>query len=76
MSIETIVGLGHHVLRDYIGGFAGMHYKVNSPINLPVFAGAAHIYTILITSFSYTARPVSSCLHGFYVLKYYFHFSN
>ena len=54
MSIETIVGLGHHVLilSDYIECIAGIHYKMNSLINLPVFAGAACTYTVLLTSLS------------------------
>ena len=62
MSLETIVGLSHHVLSDYIGGVAGIHYKANSLINLPVFAGGPCAYTILITSLSYTVRPICSCL--------------
>ena len=52
MSIETIVGLSHYVLSDYIGGIAGIHYKVNSLINLPVFAVGIRVYTILVTSLS------------------------
>ena len=62
VSIEIIVGLGNHVLSDYIGDIAGIHYKVNSLINLPVFVGGTCAITILITSLSYTVRPVCSCL--------------
>ena len=62
MSIETIVGLSHHVLSDYIRGIAGIHYKVDSLINLPVFAGGTCAYTILKASLSYAVRPVCSCL--------------
>ena len=76
MSIETIVSLGHHVLSDYIGGIAGIHYIVNSLINLPVFTGAACAYTLLITIFYYTDDLYVAVCHGFYVLKHYFHFSN
>ena len=32
-NIETIVGLSHHVLSDYIGGIASIYYKVNSLIS-------------------------------------------
>ena len=46
VSIETIVGLSHHLLSDYIGGITGIHYKVNSLINLPVFAGGTCAYPI------------------------------
>ena len=71
MLIETIVGVGHHVLS---GGIAGIHYEINSLFNLPVFAGAACAYSILITSFSYTARPVCSCLAWILCFEIFFSF--
>ena len=62
VAIETIVGLSHHVLSDCIGGIVGIHYIVNSLINLPVFAGGECAYTILITSLSYTITPPVSLI--------------
>ena len=44
-SIETIVGLGLHVLSDHFGGIAGVHYKVNSLL-IPLHLQVLHVHTL------------------------------
>ena len=64
VSIETIVGLSLHVLSDYFGGIAGVHYKGNILLILVhYFVGAACAYSILHNIIViHAARPVCSCM--------------
>ena len=57
-SIETVVGLGLHVLSDHFGGIAGVHYKVNSLL-IPLHLQVLHVHTLHKCP---TTRPVCSYL--------------
>ena len=45
-----MVGLGLHVFSNHLGGIVGIHYKVNSLINPPAFAGVACAYSTYINN--------------------------
>ena len=46
MSIETMVGLGLHVLSDHYGDITGVHYKVNYNLAILLHLQVLHIPTL------------------------------
>ena len=46
MSIETIVGLGLHVISYHVGRIAGVHYKVNNSLLILLRLQVLHVHTL------------------------------